>query len=86
MKSSIDNSLQSGGVPVGLGGVPKAGFVSIEPQHTVFIILSRIYQAAKLFMFSPSSGLYSCPLAMTDGAAKTIEVVCAFTAIQCFLF
>jgi len=35
---------------------------------------SRIYQAVKLFMFSPSSGLYSCPLAMTDGAAKTIEV------------
>ena len=28
----------------------------------------------KLFMFSPVSGLYSCPLAMTDGAAKTIEV------------
>ena len=28
----------------------------------------------KLFLFSPSSGLYSCPLAMTDGAAKTIEV------------
>jgi len=36
---------------------------------------SRIYQAVKLFMFSPSSGLYSCPLAMTDGAAKTIEVL-----------
>lgn len=28
----------------------------------------------KLFMFSPVSGLYSCPLAMTDGAAKTIQV------------
>ena len=24
-------------------------------------------------MYSPASGLYSCPLAMTDGAAKTIE-------------
>ncbi len=24
-------------------------------------------------MYSPSSGLYSCPLAMTDGAAKTAE-------------
>jgi alkylation response protein AidB-like acyl-CoA dehydrogenase len=34
---------------------------------------SRIYQAAKLSLYSPSSGLYSCPLAMTDGAAKTIE-------------
>ncbi|XP_068691635.1 acyl-CoA dehydrogenase family member 11-like [Montipora foliosa] len=36
---------------------------------------SRLYQAAKLFMFCPSSGLYSCPLAMTDGAARTIEVL-----------
>lgn len=29
---------------------------------------------AKLFLYSPSSGLYGCPLAMTDGAARTIEV------------
>ncbi|KAL5015901.1 hypothetical protein ScPMuIL_005490 [Solemya velum] len=34
---------------------------------------SRLYQFAKLYLFAPSSGLYSCPLAMTDGAAKTIE-------------
>eukprot|EP00095_Tigriopus_kingsejongensis_P011261 maker-scaffold708_size108518-snap-gene-0.18 protein:Tk11261 transcript:maker-scaffold708_size108518-snap-gene-0.18-mRNA-1 annotation:"hypothetical protein BRAFLDRAFT_122038" len=34
---------------------------------------SRIHQVAKLFLFGPSSGLFSCPLAMTDGAAKTIE-------------
>ncbi|KAK7073151.1 hypothetical protein SK128_011368 [Halocaridina rubra] len=31
----------------------------------------RLYQMVKLGIFSPSSGLYSCPLAMTDGAAKT---------------
>lgn len=29
---------------------------------------------SKLFIFSPSSGLYTCPLAMTDGAAKVIQV------------
>lgn len=28
---------------------------------------------AKLYLFHPSSGLVSCPLAMTDGAAKTIR-------------
>ena len=39
-----------------------------------YLLSSRLYQAAKLFMFCPSSGLYSCPLAMTDGAAKTVEV------------
>ena len=41
---------------------------------SLVVFSSRLYQAAKLFLFSPSSGLYSCPLAMTDGAAKTIEV------------
>ncbi|XP_043192469.1 acyl-CoA dehydrogenase family member 11-like [Amphibalanus amphitrite] len=34
---------------------------------------SRVYQMAKVYLFSPSSGLFACPLAMTDGAAKTLE-------------
>lgn len=36
---------------------------------------SRLIQMTKNFLFYPSSGLYSCPLAMTDGAAKTLEVL-----------
>lgn len=35
---------------------------------------SRVYQMCKLYIYSPSSGLYTCPLAMTDGAAKVIQV------------
>ncbi|KAK3862515.1 hypothetical protein Pcinc_031631 [Petrolisthes cinctipes] len=35
----------------------------------------RLYQMVKLGVFSPVSGLYSCPLAMTDGAAKTALVL-----------
>lgn len=35
---------------------------------------SRLYQFAKLYIFTPSSALYTCPLAMTDGATKLIEV------------
>nr|XP_045610109.1 acyl-CoA dehydrogenase family member 11-like [Procambarus clarkii] len=35
----------------------------------------RLYQMVKLYIFSPVSGLYSCPLAMTDGAAKTAKVI-----------
>ena len=35
---------------------------------------SRIDQFARLYLFAPSSGLYSCPLAMTDGAARFLEV------------
>lgn len=35
---------------------------------------SRIVQFAKLYLFHPSSAFYSCPLAMTDGAAKLLEL------------
>lgn len=35
--------------------------------------LSRLVQFSKIFLFHPSSAFYSCPLAMTDGAAKLIE-------------
>ncbi|MBC7711800.1 MAG: acyl-CoA dehydrogenase family protein [Rhizobacter sp.] len=35
---------------------------------------SRMIQFAKLYLFHPSSAFYSCPLAMTDGAAKLIEL------------
>ena len=36
---------------------------------------SRTFQFAKLYMFNASSGLYSCPLAMTDGAARLCEIL-----------
>jgi len=35
---------------------------------------SRVYQMALLYLYSPSSSFYSCPLAMTDGAARALEV------------
>lgn len=34
---------------------------------------SRLYQFVKLYLFTPSSAMYSCPLAMSDGAARLIE-------------
>lgn len=34
---------------------------------------SRLIQFAKIFLYHPSSAYYTCPLAMTDGAAKLIE-------------
>ncbi|XP_035494933.2 acyl-CoA dehydrogenase family member 11-like [Scophthalmus maximus] len=36
---------------------------------------SRVYQMSKLYIFSPSSGLFTCPLAMTDGAAKVLQSI-----------
>ncbi len=35
---------------------------------------SRLFQFVKLYLYTPSSAIYTCPLAMTDGAARLIEV------------
>lgn len=50
----------------------EEGLVSIayEREHGPW---SRLHQFAKLYLFSPSSAIYTCPLAMTDGAARLIE-------------
>ncbi|MGH8729248.1 MAG: acyl-CoA dehydrogenase family protein [Burkholderiales bacterium] len=40
-----------------------------ERKHGEF---SRIHQFALAYLFTPSSDLYSCPLAMTDGAARAL--------------
>src|SRR4030095_15416845 len=34
--------------------------------------LSRIHQCALAYLFTPSTDIYGCPLAMTDGAAQTL--------------
>ena len=38
---------------------------------------SRVDQFARLYLFSPSSATYSCPLAMSDGAARCLELLAA---------
>ena len=40
-----------------------------EPTHGP---LARVHQFALVYLFTPSTDLYSCPLAMTDGAARTL--------------
>ncbi len=47
-------------------GLVAAGY---EKSHGRF---ARIQQFALNYVVDPSSGIYSCPLAMTDGAAKTL--------------
>ena len=51
----------------------EEGLVAIGYQRT-YGSLSRLYQFAKLYLFHPSSAIYSCPLAMTDGAARALEL------------
>jgi alkylation response protein AidB-like acyl-CoA dehydrogenase len=51
----------------------EKGLVALpyERRHGPF---SRLHQFALVQLFEPSSGVTSCPLAMTDGAAKTLVV------------
>ncbi|MEZ4518695.1 MAG: acyl-CoA dehydrogenase family protein [Chloroflexota bacterium] len=35
---------------------------------------SRVYQFALAYLFHPSTDVYTCPLAMTDGAARTLSL------------
>jgi len=51
----------------------RRGLIAIpyERHHGRF---SRIHQFALVYLFHPSSDVYTCPLAMTDGAARTLTV------------
>jgi alkylation response protein AidB-like acyl-CoA dehydrogenase len=51
----------------------EQGLVAIahERRHGAF---SRVHQFALVHLFAPSSDLYVCPLAMTDGAACALRV------------
>jgi alkylation response protein AidB-like acyl-CoA dehydrogenase len=51
--------------------VPEHGVVAAayEPHFGAY---SRIHQFALAYLFGPSSDVYTCPLAMTDGAARTL--------------
>jgi len=48
-------------------GLVAIGYERKQGEH------SRLYQFVKLYMYTASSAIYTCPLAMTDGAARLIE-------------
>ena len=49
------------------------GLVAIGYERT-YAEHSRLYQFVKLYLYTASSAIYTCPLAMTDGAARLIEL------------
>lgn len=49
-------------------GIVATAFERKQQQY------SRVYQMALLYLYHPSSAFFSCPLAMTDGAARAIEL------------
>jgi acyl-CoA dehydrogenase len=50
----------------------EAGVTSLPYEATAYAEKARVVWAGLLAMWGPSSALYSCPVAMTDGAARTL--------------
>ncbi|MCB1050945.1 MAG: acyl-CoA dehydrogenase family protein [Acidobacteria bacterium] len=57
-----------------LGAIAAEEGVVAEAYERRFGEWSRLVQMAKLLIYHPYSAIFSCPLAMTDGAARLIEV------------
>ncbi|KAI9346013.1 hypothetical protein DFJ73DRAFT_838480 [Zopfochytrium polystomum] len=52
----------------------EEGLIAIGYDRESYGEYARVYQFAKLYLFAPSSAIFTCPLAMTDGAARLIEL------------
>ncbi|MGH8751267.1 MAG: acyl-CoA dehydrogenase family protein [Burkholderiales bacterium] len=44
--------------------------IAYEQRHKEY---SRLHQFALVYLFTPSTDIYNCPLAMTDGAARVLQ-------------
>ena len=53
------------------GLAARSGLIAI-PYERAHGRWSRVHQFALVYLFTPSTDVYSCPLAMTDGAARTL--------------
>eukprot|EP01084_Bolivina_argentea_P064924 118346_1 len=58
-------------------GVVGLAYQSNKYSHNISPQYWRIYQFTKLLLWGQSSGLYTCPIAMTDGAAKLLSIICS---------
>jgi acyl-CoA dehydrogenase len=60
-------------VELGRMGV-EAGITALPYEDTPHLDKARLVWAGLLALWGPSSALYSCPVAMTDGAARTLLI------------
>jgi hypothetical protein len=51
----------------------EEGLMAIGYERAAFGSFARVYQFAKLYLFSGASAVADCPLAMTNGAAKLVD-------------
>jgi hypothetical protein len=64
-------------------GYAATSLPSILPSSSISSLASsshyvnRVHQYAKLYLFAASSAMFSCPLAMTDGAARLLSLTLA---------
>ena len=47
---------------------------SLTRSLTHSLLFSRLYQFIKIYLFAPASAVFDCPLSMTDGAARLLEL------------
>lgn len=52
----------------------KEGIVATAYERDSWKHYARLFQFAKMYIYSPSSALFTCPLAMTDGGARLLEL------------
>uniref|UniRef100_A0A4W3I6J0 Uncharacterized LOC103184399 n=1 Tax=Callorhinchus milii TaxID=7868 RepID=A0A4W3I6J0_CALMI len=52
----------------------KEGLIA-EAYERRYSNWSRVYQVAKIYLYAPSAGLFTCPLAMTDGSLGVAGVL-----------
>ena len=69
----VDRIVTSDGWRSLKGVAATEGLVATAYERDEYGQHARVVWASKMLLFGPSSGLYNCPLAMTDGAARMIE-------------
>jgi putative acyl-CoA dehydrogenase len=52
----------------------EEGIVSVGYDRAKWGDESRVVQFSKMYLFYSASAVFSCPLAMTDGAARLLEL------------
>ncbi len=57
-----------------LGALASEEQMVALPYERPYGDVSRIVQAAKIYLFHPSSAIYTCPIAMSDGAARVLQL------------
>jgi acyl-CoA dehydrogenase len=59
------------------GEAAVEGLVAIP--YTTQSPYARLYQFIKIYLYAASSGLYGCPLSMTDGAVALMCLIGVYT-------